>query len=89
MPVSNEEQSEKAPIHLVINGRSVSVAAGTSVAAALMQSGISARISVTGEPRAPLCAMGICMECCATVDGVPHVRTCQLTAEDGMQVSTL
>ena len=89
MPRTNEAQSAKDPIHLVINERPVSVPAGTSVAAALMQPGISARISVTGEPRAPLCAMGICMECCATVNGVPHVRTCQLTAQDGMQVSTI
>lgn len=89
MPVSNEEQFAKAPIHLVINERPISVPAGTSVAAALMQSGIAARISVAGEPRAPLCAMGICMECCATVNGIPHVRTCQLTVQDGMQVSTI
>jgi predicted molibdopterin-dependent oxidoreductase YjgC len=89
MPRTNEAQSAKDPTHLVINERPVSVPAGTSVAAALMQSGIAARISVTGQPRAPLCAMGICMECCATVNGVPHVRTCQLTAQDGMQVSTI
>lgn len=89
MPVSNEEQFAKGPIHLVINERPVSVPAGTSVAAALMQSGIAARISVAGEPRAPLCAMGICMECCATVNGIPHVRTCQVTVQDGMQVSTI
>ena len=89
MPIRNEEQSEKAAIQLFINGKAISVPAGTSVAAALMQSGISARVSVAGEPRAPLCAMGICMECCATVNSIPHVRTCQLTAEDGMQVSTI
>lgn len=35
------------------------------------------RTSVSGEPRAPMCGMGICMECRATVDGVPHQRTCQ------------
>lgn len=36
------------------------------------------RLSVTGEPRGPLCGMGICFECRATIDGKPHVRTCQM-----------
>ena len=36
------------------------------------------RTSVTGEPRGPLCGMGICFECRTTVDGREHVRSCQL-----------
>lgn len=75
-------------IALTINGRSVTVPAGITVAAALMIEGMNARISVSGEPRSPLCAMGICMECCATVNGIPHVRTCLVTVEPGMQVTT-
>jgi sarcosine oxidase subunit alpha len=53
-----------------------------------MQAGASCHRSVSGEPRAPLCGMGICMECRATVDGVAHVRTCQVTVKDGMRVMT-
>jgi len=49
-----------------------------TIAAALMAAGQSCRTSVTGEPRGPLCGMGICFECRATVHGVPHQRTCQL-----------
>lgn len=73
---------------LMINGNSVPVAQGTSVAAALLQSGVASRKSISGEPRNPLCAMGVCMECCATVNGVKHVRTCQVMAESGMEVVT-
>jgi sarcosine oxidase subunit alpha len=32
--------------------------------------------------------MGICFECRATVDGVPHRRTCQMLVREGMEVVT-
>jgi predicted molibdopterin-dependent oxidoreductase YjgC len=73
---------------LLVNGRDVRVREGTSVAAAILEAGAPCRISVAGEARAPLCGMGICMECRATVDGAAHVRTCQLTARNGMTVVT-
>ncbi|HKF48249.1 MAG TPA: 2Fe-2S iron-sulfur cluster-binding protein [Terracidiphilus sp.] len=75
-------------IVLLVNGREAHVREGASVAAAILEAGAACRISVEGEPRAPLCGMGICMECRATVDGAAHVRTCQLTARDGMTVVT-
>ena len=60
-----------------------------TVAAELANGGaVSSRISVTGEPRGPLCGMGICFECAVTVDGEPHVRSCQLLAKPGMLVET-
>jgi hypothetical protein len=58
------------------------------VAAALMMSGEPCRFSVSGEARGPLCGMGICMECRATVDGIPQQRTCQLACAAGMNVVT-
>ena len=76
-------------LSLRVNGRSVSVAEGTSVAAAIVIAGVTAfRRSVSGEPRGPLCGMGICFECRATVDGVPQRRTCQLGVREGMEVVT-
>jgi D-hydroxyproline dehydrogenase subunit gamma len=71
-----------------INGKAVSVPAGTSVAVAVMMAGQPCRTSVRGEPRAPLCGMGICFECRATVNGTPHARTCQLVCEPQMEVTT-
>jgi len=73
---------------ITINGREVRVTPGTSVAAALMMANEPCRFSVRGEARGPLCGMGVCMECRATVDGVAHRRTCQLVCADGMEVVT-
>jgi sarcosine oxidase subunit alpha len=65
------------------------VEAGTTVAAAVVSAGVVAfRRSVTGQPRGPLCGMGICFECRATVDGVMHQRTCQMLVREGMEVVT-
>ena len=75
-------------ITLSINGKSVSVSAGASVAVAIVMAGQACRISVDGERRGPLCGMGICFECRATINGVPHGRSCQITCEQGMEVRT-
>jgi D-hydroxyproline dehydrogenase subunit gamma len=73
---------------LKVNGVPITVAAGTTVAAAILITGASTRTSVTGEPRGPLCGMGICFECRATIDGALHQRTCQILCADGMEVRT-
>lgn len=77
------------PITLKVNDATVSVPAGSMVAAAVLQAGGSLfRRSVTGEARGPLCGMGICFECRVTVNGVAHVRSCQTVCENGMDVRT-
>lgn len=73
---------------IAVNGRSVRVRAGTTVAAAILQAGSASRASVRREPRQPLCGMGICYECRARIDGQPHQRTCQILCRPGMQVAT-
>lgn len=73
---------------VTVNGTPVSVSPGETVAVALMMAGQPCRISITGEPRGPLCGMGICFECRAIVDGIPHSRSCQLLCEPGMEVRT-
>lgn len=71
-----------------VNGRELRVSAYTSVAAAMMMANEACRISVRGESRGPLCGMGICMECRATVNGVQHQRTCQMLCAPAMEVVT-
>lgn len=74
---------------VIVDGRPVQVEPGTTVAAALLNAGVTAfRQSVTGEQRAPLCGMGICFECRVTIDGVEHCRSCQTLCADGMRVKT-
>ena len=74
-------------INLTINGREVHVRAGITVAAAILLNRPAVRRSVQGELRGPVCGMGICFECRATVDGRTQQRTCQLLCEDGMVVN--
>lgn len=71
-----------------INGHETTVAVGSVVSAAMLAAGAPCRASVSGEPRTALCGMGICFECRAVVDGIPHCRTCQLVCRDGMTVET-
>jgi D-hydroxyproline dehydrogenase subunit gamma len=75
-------------VAITVNGETVMVPPGASAAVAIMMSGAACRVSVSGEPRGPLCGMGICMECCATVDGIPHVRSCQVVVKAGMEIVT-
>lgn len=75
-------------ISLSVDGEELRVATGTTVAAAVLLVGSRARTSVTGEPRAPLCGMGICYECRVTINGVPHQKGCQILCEPGMDVRT-
>ena len=76
-------------IQVSVNGRMQTVPAGTIVAAAVALAGVSRfRKSVNGESRAPLCGMGICMECRVTINGEPHRRSCQVLCEAGMEVTT-
>ncbi len=76
-------------VTVVVNGVSVTMPAGSMVSAAILATGVSAfRRSATGEPRGPLCGMGICFECRVTIDGEPHCRSCQTLCKDGMDVRT-
>jgi len=76
------------PISITVNGAVVTVAPGTTVAAAVAMGGAATRTSVSGEPRGPLCGMGICFECRVTIDGVPHQRSCQILCMPGIAVTT-
>jgi aerobic-type carbon monoxide dehydrogenase small subunit (CoxS/CutS family) len=76
-------------IELTLNGKSITVEDGTTVAAAILNSGaLRFRRTVTGKERGPLCGMGVCFECRVTIDGVRHRRSCLVPATDGMVVET-
>jgi D-hydroxyproline dehydrogenase subunit gamma len=77
--------------HLTIsvNGKPVRVPSGALLAAAMAQAGVSSfRTSVRGEPRGPLCGMGVCFECCVTINGKAYSRSCLTLCEEGMEVQT-
>ena len=74
------------PLTLHINGNAIQVAPGTTVAAAMALASMPVtRISVSGQPRTPVCGMGICQECRVRING--RVRlACQTLCATGMQV---
>jgi aerobic-type carbon monoxide dehydrogenase small subunit (CoxS/CutS family) len=75
-------------VTVTLNGAPVVVPSEATVAVAIVMAGQACRRSVSGEPRGPLCGMGICFECCVTIDGNPHVRSCQVLCEQGMDIAT-
>ena len=76
-------------LQLHVNGQPVVVPTGTIVAAAIALAGVTRfRRSIHGQPRGPLCGMGICLECRVTINGQPHCRSCQTLCESGMEVRT-
>ncbi len=83
------ERLHEPHTEIILNGATVSVRSGITVAAALFNVGEAAlRQSVSGEPRGVLCGMGVCFECRVTIDGVAHQRACLATVRHGMDVST-
>lgn len=74
-------------ISVTVNGAPLSVSPGTTALAAILLIGQSTvRRSVSGTLRGPLCAMGVCFECRATVNRTRHSRTCQILCEPGMDI---
>ena len=72
---------------IIIDGVVVMVPRGVTVAAAMMNAGLPLRLSVTGQPRAVLCGMGICHECRLTIDGRAQQRSCLVTVAPGMTIT--
>jgi len=75
-------------VSVTVNGRNVSVPRGATVAVAVALATAPCRTSVTGEPRGPLCGMGICFECRVSINGKRHCRSCQTLCDQGMDVKT-
>lgn len=74
-------------IEIFVNGRAHLVIHGSSVAAALLNIGMTHwRRSISGQPRAALCGMGVCFECRVSIDGLAHQRACQILCTPGMRV---
>lgn len=78
-----------ASLALRLDGRLCHVPAGITVAAALHICGDGcARVSVSGQRRAPLCGMGVCQECRVLIDGQLRLA-CQTLCRSAMAVCTV
>jgi D-hydroxyproline dehydrogenase subunit gamma len=82
-------RNAEGTISVSVDGKIVVVEKGTLIVAALAMQGLrGTRTSVSGEPRAALCGMGICQECRVTVDNRAHVLACQTMCRDGQIIRT-
>ena len=81
-----------ARVRLQVDGVTLEVACGATVAAAIEQAaaGVPARYrrAVRGGARAALCGMGVCHECRVSIDGVAHRLACMTRCVPGMVIST-
>ncbi len=76
-------------VTIVVNGVPHVVADDITLAAALLNLGITAfRRDLDGNARGPVCGMGTCFECRVQVDGVQNVRACLELVRDGMMVES-
>lgn len=79
-----------ASVQILVDGVPLTADAGAALTAVLVAAGhwVLRTHPLTGEPRGPLCGMGVCLECEVTVDGQPGTRACLTSVADGMQVRT-
>ena len=77
-------------VALRVDGRDVSVPAGSSLAAAALVAGVlpTRHSAVSGAGRAPYCMMGVCYDCLMEVDGVRDVQACLIPVRPGMEART-
>ena len=75
-------------ITVTFEGREILVRTGVSIAAGLMEAGIThfRDTPVTRSPRAPFCMMGACFDCLVIVDGKANCQACMIEARDGMVI---
>jgi predicted molibdopterin-dependent oxidoreductase YjgC len=82
--------ADDATVEVTIDGRTESVRAGDTVAAALFSVGIGSHrtTEASGAPRAPYCMMGVCFECLVVIDGVGNRQGCLVPIRPGMRIET-
>ena len=85
---AQELTREDAAFTVEVDGKTVPARPGDTVAALLLLDGAGAtrRSSVSGEPRAAYCMMGVCFECLVEIDGVASRQGCLVEARHGMRI---
>ena len=77
------------PVHIDVDGESLTALEGDTIASALIASGRRViRYDADGSPHGIFCGMGACFECLVDVDGDPSVRSCITPVRPGMRIRT-
>ncbi|RDD95288.1 (2Fe-2S)-binding protein [Paracoccus pantotrophus] len=79
---------DASALHVTVDGVSVALHEGDSVATAVLLAGASPyrRTLIDGMARAPYCMMGVCFDCLVEIDGIANRQGCIVPARDGMQI---
>ncbi|HTC10782.1 MAG TPA: (2Fe-2S)-binding protein [Acetobacteraceae bacterium] len=77
-----------ATVTVYLDDAPLRVAAGDTVAAALLGVGVAVFRAAPrhGSPRGPHCMIGNCYECLVEIDGMPYRQACLTTVADGMRI---
>ena len=75
-------------VEIILNGQSVLVSRGISVAAAALshQQRFTRTTPVSDSKRAPFCMMGGCYDCLMVIDGKANQQACATYGQQGMRV---
>lgn len=82
-------ETDRPPITLTVDGRTVTALAGDTLMVALLTAGGHLRHSEFGDGRrSGFCLMGACQDCWVRTDDGRRLRACSTPAEDGMRIVT-
>lgn len=81
-------EPEGSRVTVAVEGRTLEVPAGDTVAAVLLAAGVvpTRTTGLSRTPRAPYCLMGVCFDCLVEIDGTPNRQACMVPVVDGMSI---
>ena len=81
-------RSDAETVSVSFEGRDLRVRTGLTVAAALLEAGITHfhDAPVTASPRGPFCMMGVCFDCLLIIDGMANQQSCMTEIREGMRI---
>lgn len=76
------------PVRFSFDGVELVANRGENLALALLASGVSRfrHAAPLGDPRGPLCLMGVCFDCLVTIADQPDCQACMVEVTEGMAV---
>ena len=88
-PLFRALRSEPRRVRLELDGEPIAAREQETVASlllSLVDPHLYRLSSVSAEPRAPLCMMGVCFECLVEIDGQTNQQGCLIRVRDGMRI---
>jgi len=83
-------QDKGRTVAITVDNKEIKAKEGEMILAALLGAGIRVNrfTSKYNQPRGLFCGIGQCTDCVMIVNGIPNVRTCVTSVEEGMIIET-